>query len=289
MMAMPAPVFQNIRLERRGGVAHLVLARPDKLNALGFGPGSNRDEIAHALQVADADPEVGAILIRAEGRGFCAGGDLAGLDATPGPLKDERLITQVDRFHAAVRETRKPTVAAVHGVCLGAGLGFIAQCDFVIASRDARFGLPEGRFGHPGGCELVPLIGQAWAKFMIFTGELLDAHQAARIGLILLVVERTRLEAATTDLAERIARMPRDGLRLNKAAIDKAAEAAGRSAGRIAGRSADLATKSMSDLAQAPDGRLFAQILRSEGPQGLKQAQKQQYMDSWLEQYVDIN
>lgn len=284
-MTTAAPAFRNIRVERHEGVAHVVLARPDKLNALGFGPGSNRAEIAAALQWADGDPDVGAVLIRAEGRSFCAGGDLSGLEAFAGIAQDEQLIAEVDRFHAAVRQTRKPVVAAVHGACLGSGLGFIAQCDLVLASDDASFGLPEGRFGHPGGSELVPLIGQAWAKFLIFTGERLDARRAAEIGLVLMVLARDRLEAGASELARRIARMPADALRLNKVAIDKAAEAGGRSAARIAGRSADLATKSMSRHARAPDGRLFDDILASEGPQGLKQAQRQQYTDSWLEQY----
>jgi enoyl-CoA hydratase/carnithine racemase len=286
MMGMATLEYQHIRLERRSCVAHIVLAQPDKLNALGFGPASNRAEIAAALQSADADPDVGAILIRAEGRGFCAGGDLTGLDGFAGPTQDERLIEEVDRFHTAVRQTRKPTIAAVHGVCLGAGLSFIAQCDFVLAADNASFGLPEGRFGHPGGSELVPLVGQAWAKFMIFTGERLNARRAAEIGLVLLVLERSRLESASTDLAERIARMPQHALRLNKAAIDKAGEAGGRSAARIAGRSSDLVTKSMSRFAESPDGRRFDDILQSEGPQGLKQAQRQQYTDSWLEHYV---
>ena len=86
-----------------------------------------------------------------------------------------------------------------------------------------------------------------------------------------------------------MARMPRDALRLNKAAIDRAAEAGGRSAGRLAGRAGDLITKTVTHLARAPDGRLFDEILSADGPPGLKQAQKQQYTDSWLEQYVDIS
>ena len=289
MSCMASTLFSTIRLEKRAGVAHLVLARPDKLNALGFGPGSNRDEIVRALQEVDADPEVGVILITAEGRGFCAGGDLSGLPPGEGPLRDESLINQVDRSHTAVRQATKPVIAAVHGICLGAGLGFVGQCDLVLAADDARFGLPEGRFGHPGGPELVPLIGQAWAKFLIFSGESISAARAAEIGLALLVIERAQLQSAATELAERMARMPRDALRLNKAAIDRAAEAGGRSAGRLAGRAGDLITKTVTHLARAPDGRLFDEILSADGPPGLKQAQKQQYTDSWLEQYVDIS
>lgn len=279
--------FAHVRLEQRAGVAHIVLTRPEKLNALGIGPGSNRDEITVALKRADADREVGVILISAEGRAFCAGGDLSGLSALEGQSQDELLIGSVDRFHEAVRHTSKPVIAAVHGACLGAGLAFIAQCDIVLAADDARFGLPEGRFGHPGGSELVTLIGQAWAKFLIFSGESIDASRAADIGLVLLVLERERLMAGATELAERMARMPRDAMRLNKTAIDRACEAGGRSAARLAGRAGDLVTKTMSRLAKAPDGRLFEEILNAEGPQGLKQAQRQQHTDSWLEQYVD--
>ncbi len=279
--------FTHIRLEIREGVAHLILARSDKLNALGFGPESNRSEIVRALEQADADADVGAILISAEGRAFCAGGDLSGLPRMDAAVQDERLIAMVDGFHLSVRQTAKPVIAAVHGACLGAGLGFIAQCDFVLAADDARFGLPEGRFGHPGGPELVPLIGQAWAKFLILTGEPIGAQRATEIGLALLVLERERLLPGALELAQRIARMPRDAVRLNKAAIDRAGEAGGRAAARVAGRAGDLITKTRSHLAKAPDGRLFDDILKAEGPQGMKQAQKQQYTESWLEHYVD--
>lgn len=279
--------YQHVRLERRAGVAHLVLSQPDRLNVLGFGPGSSRDEIVRALREADADDEVGAILISAEGRAFCAGGDLAGLPKDPTPAQDQAMIDEVDRFHAAVRATSKPLIAAVHGLCLGAGLGFIAQCDIVLAAADAQFGLPEGRFGHPGGAELSAIIGPAWAKFLIFTGEPLNAGQAVQIGLALMAIPTEQLQAAATELCERIARMPRDALRLNKAAIDRATEAGGRGAGRLAGRAADATTKAMSRHARAPDGRLFETILAEEGTRGLKRAREQQYTDSWLGRYTD--
>lgn len=277
--------YQHIQLVRRDGVAHVILNRPDKRNALGFGPGSSRDDIVRALREADADPGIGAIVLQANGPTFCAGGDLSGLPAA-GPLQDEALITMVDEFHTAVRETSKPVIAAVHGACVGAGLGLIAQCDLVLAGSDARFGLPEGRFGHPGGSELVPLIGSAWAKFLILSGELIDAATAVDIGLALVELPAERLQEAATALAQRIARLPREAMSLNKRAINRAAEAGGRAAGRLAGRSSDLVTKSMSRLARAPDGRLFDDILKAEGPQGLKQAQQQQFSDSWMQKYV---
>jgi enoyl-CoA hydratase/carnithine racemase len=278
--------YAHILLEKRAGAAHVILNRPDKRNALGFGLGSSRDEIVRALADADADPAVGAVVLEARGPAFCAGGDLSGLPPGEGPVQDETLINMVDAFHTAVRQTSKPLIAAVQGACVGAGMGLIAQCDFVLAGSDARFGLPEGRFGHPGGSELVPLIGSQWAKFLILSGELVDATTAVDIGLALAVIDAESLAEGAADLAQRMARFPREAMRLNKRAIDRAAESGGRSAARLAGRTGDLVTKSMSRLARAPDGRLFDEILKAEGPQGLKQAQKQQFTDSWLEHYV---
>jgi enoyl-CoA hydratase/carnithine racemase len=281
--------YAHILLDKRDGVAHVILNRPEKRNALGFGPGSSRDEIVRALADADADATIGAIVLEANGPTFCAGGDLSGLPPGEGPVQDETLITMVDAFHAAIRQVTKPVIAAVNGACVGAGMGLIAQCDLVLAGSDARFGLPEGRFGHPGGSELVPLVGSAWAKFLILSGELIPAQTAVDIGLALAVIPADRLQEAASALAERMARLPREAMRLNKRAIDRAAEAGGRAAGRLAGRSSDLVTKSMSRLARAPDGRLFDDILKADGPQGLKQAQKQQFSDSWLETYVPRN
>lgn len=278
--------YKHIQLLKQSGVAHVILDRPEKRNALGFGPGSSRDDIARALRQADADSNIGAIVLRAHGPVFCAGGDLSGLPPGEGPLQDELLISMVDEFHTTVRQTRKPLIAAVNGPCLGAGMGLIAQCDFVLAGSDARFGLPEGRFGHPGGSELVPMIGSSWAKFLILTGELIDAATAVDIGLALVELPAASLQEACLALAERMARLPIEAQCANKQAINRAAEAGGRAAGRLAGRAADLATKSLSRLARAPDGRLFDDILKTDGPHGLKQAQKQQFSDSWMDKYV---
>jgi enoyl-CoA hydratase/carnithine racemase len=276
--------FTHITLETIGGVAHLVLNRPDKMNAMGFGPGSSRDEIARAIALADADDEAGAILISANGRAFCAGGDLGGIGAAgpETPLSNHLLNEEILRFQAAVRGAHKPVLAAVNGLCLGTALGFIVQCDIVIAGDDARFGLIEGRIGHPGASDLVPVIGPAWTKFLILTGELIEAKRAAEIGLVLTVEPAADLKARATDLAWRIARLPREGVLLNKVAINNVAEASGRAAGRLVGRAHDAITKSMAAAARAPDGRRFEEILQTEGVEGLKRARESQYRGSWL-------
>jgi enoyl-CoA hydratase/carnithine racemase len=277
--------YQHILYEVRAGVAHLVLNRPDKLNAMGIGPGSSRDEIARALAAADQDERVGCVLIRANGRAFCAGGDLSGVSnqAQPDTPRDNQLFNEeILRFNAGIRAVRKPVIAAVHGLCLGAAMGFVSQCDLVIAASDARFGLIEGRIGHPGASDLVPVIGAAWTKYLIFTGEMIDASRAERIGLVLTVEPADQLQARATDLAERLSRMPREALHLNKVCIENVMEASGRAAGRLTGRAHDAITKSMAYAAQAPDGRRFEDILRAQGMEGMKTARELQYKEPWL-------
>jgi enoyl-CoA hydratase/carnithine racemase len=279
------PNFEHIQYRVENAVAHIVLNRPDNRNALGHGPGSSREEISQALDLADSDAHVGAVLIRANGPAFSGGGDLKGrqnrrrITATD----HQQFIEDITRFTARVRTVHKPVIAAVHGYCLGTALSFISQCDFVIAAEDARFGLVEGRMGHPGASDLVPVIGAAWTKYLIFTGELIDVWRAERIGLVLTVVPRDALHRRAIDLAERMTRMPREGLRFNKLAIDGVMEASGRAAGRIAGRAIDTMTLGNAAAARAPDGRLFDEILKEEGMTGLKRARDVQYQEPWLE------
>ena len=274
--------FQHLLIEKRDGVCEIVLNRPEKLNALGIGPGSNREEIAAALAQADADNEVGCILIRANGRAFCAGGDLTGSARTETAFDEHLFNSEIVRFYAAIRAIHKPIIAAVQGLCLGAGMGFVAQCDLVLAGDDARFGLIEGRIGHPGATEIVPLIGAAWAKFLILTGEMIDAQVAERIGLVLTVLPREELLTRAQDLALRMARMPREAVILNKAGINNMTDAMGRAAGRLTGRAYDTLTKTMSSKAKAPDGQRFEEILRSGGMDALKRARDTQYSSNWL-------
>jgi len=285
MSTMTNTCYQHLLLEIRNGVAHVILNRPEKLNALGVGPGSNRAEIVEALAAADQNPDVKCILLRAAGPAFCGGGELSpATTAAERTVLDEHLFNQdMVQFLSGVRSVHKPVVCAVHGLCLGAALALIVQCDLVIAGDDARFGLIEGRIGHPGASELVPIIGAAWAKYMIFTGEFLHAERAVEIGLALTVVPASELLSSTTDLAERIARLPQEAMLLNKACINNVAEASGAAIGRMVGRAHDTITKAMSGHARAPDGRRFADIVRDEGVQGMKKAREAQFRGPWLE------
>ncbi|CAM5229427.1 Enoyl-CoA hydratase/isomerase family protein OS=Streptomyces alboniger OX=132473 GN=CP975_15200 PE=3 SV=1 [Streptomyces alboniger] len=216
--------YAHVAYHVEDGVAHVRLNRPDKLNVLGFGPDGSRAEILAALQRADADASVGAILVSAEGR-LPAGGDLTGAPPTDRPYRhgDGCGGRPVPRRHPSRPQAdRRGRARPVPG----GGLGLL-QFDLVVAAEDARFGLVEGRIGHSGATELVPLIGPARAQFLILTGELIDASVAERIGLVLAVVAPDALSVRAGDLAARIAATPREAAILNKAAVNATADAMG--------------------------------------------------------------
>ncbi|MCU1617709.1 MAG: enoyl-CoA hydratase [Frankiales bacterium] len=264
------------------GVARIRLDRPERMNALGIGPGSNRAEIAAAMSAADKDESIGCILLTAAGAAFCAGGDLSGVAPAETPVDDYAFVAELGAFYEQLRAVRTPIVGAVQGLCLGAGMSLAAQCDLLVAADDARFGLVEGRMGHPGATEIAPIVGAAWAKFLILTGELIDAHRAERIGFVLSVVPAADLEGRALDLARRVAAVPRASALMNKAAVDAMADALGRQDARRVGRAHDVTTKAAARQATAPDGRLFDDILREEGTAGLKKARDSQFTGRWL-------
>lgn len=276
------PAFDEIAVERHAAVLEIRLNRPDQRNPISSREGGTRDQILAALTLAERDPEVGCVLLTGAGPAFSAGGDLVGNKPRETAAEQSAFLERADAFHDRVRAARLPVVAAVHGHCLGAALALVACCDFVIASRNATFGLPEGRLGLVGATPLVPVVGTQWAKFLIMTGEAIDAETARSIGLVLTVEPDETLTERALDLAARIARLPREALLLNKRAVDAVADASGAAAGRLAGRGFDAVTLANSGRAAAPDGRTFREIIASEGVDGLKRARAAQYETPWL-------
>ena len=273
--------LDEITYRTDGGVALIHLDRPAVLNPISARPGGTRDQILHALDRAAGDAAIGAVVLMGNGPAFSCGGDMTGNVARQTPAEELQFVERADAFHAAVRGCPLPIVAAVHGHCLGAALALIASCDIVIAAEDARFGLPEGRIGLIGAAPLVPVIGRQWAKFLILTGEPIDAPRAVSIGLALTVVPTTELGPRARDLAGRIARMPASAARLNKRTIDAVADAID-APGVAAGRAHDAVTLSNAGSALAPDGRSFRDILQAEGVAGIKRAREAQWSRAWL-------
>jgi enoyl-CoA hydratase/carnithine racemase len=274
--------LDHLRYGASGGVAEIVLDRPAVLNAISAGPGGTRDQFLHALSLAEADHDVGCVLVRGAGKGFSSGGDITGNPKRDNAFEHEAFVEQADEFHRRIRAASVPTIAAIHGVCMGAGLLLATSCDLVVAARSCRMGLPEGRIGLVGGASLAPIVGRQWAKFLILTGELIDATTACELGLVLAVVDDEVLLDRARELAGRISRMPREATLLNKRAVDAACDAAGDAAARVAAAAHDSITLANSDRATAPDGRSFRAILDAQGMAGMKAARDTQYRDPWL-------
>ena len=215
--------LDEVRLEKADGVAAITLNRPDRLNAISAQPGGTRDQVLAALTDAEGDPDIGCVLLSGAGPGFSSGGDITGNTRRESAYEHQAFLEQAGVFHRRLREARLPIVAAVHGVCLGAALSMVASCDLVLASESARFGLPEGRIGLVGATALVPAIGRQWAKFLMLTGENITARRAGQIGLVLTVEPDDELMSRARDLANRLARLPRQAVLLNRRAIDAVA------------------------------------------------------------------
>jgi len=215
-MSDPSSATQ-VLLELRGPVALLTLNRPQALNSF---TREMHHDLWRALDQAEADPQVRALVITGAGRGFCAGADLAAFDFTPGPGLIERadpgpIIEQA--FNPTVRRLqalRMPTIAAVNGVAAGAGASLAMTFDIAIATESASFIQAFSKIGlipDAGGTWFLPQrLGLARAMALAMTGDKLPARQAREWGLIWDVAEgepQACVEAALA-LAQRLATMP---------------------------------------------------------------------------------
>jgi 2-(1,2-epoxy-1,2-dihydrophenyl)acetyl-CoA isomerase len=222
--------YKCLLVETADGIATLTLNRPERLNALGD---SLRDDLHDALERAAQDPAVRAIVITGAGRGFCAGGDVKAMHEAHQAGRQRALLDRVapsrDRTLLLMRETPQPIIAAVNGAAAGAGMNLALGCDIRIASTAAKFGQAFVRRGlHPdwGGTYFLPrLVGAAKACELIFTGDLLGAEEAYRLGLVNAVVPPEDLMPTTYALARKIAAGPPVAIRLAKRAIYRNAEA----------------------------------------------------------------
>jgi len=195
----------NMRYERRGHAAWIILDRPEVLNALT--PEMVVDLRAAAAAAAD-DPAVRVVVFTGTGRGFCPGFDIGvfkGLDMD-GAWDIAMVMTEAWSF---IRTLPKPTIAALNGVTAGGGFELSLVCDLRIAASTARIGSCEVRINQPttngSSYLLARLIGESKAKELCLVGDLFDAEEAARVGLVNAVAEPEELEATVQAWADRIA------------------------------------------------------------------------------------
>ena len=187
-----------IRVTRDGAVATIWLNRPSKRNAMNYSMWAMLEQSAVEL---GADPSVRVVVLRGSGEHFCAGADITELNVARGP--GERTFSQVNMdSESALAGLSKPTVAFVTGDCIGGGCALAIDCDLRVATNDARFGITPAKLGivYPSDSleRMTYLVGPAMTKRLLFTGDLIDAEEAQRIGLVDEIVD-------TADGGERLA------------------------------------------------------------------------------------
>ncbi|HZP40621.1 MAG TPA: crotonase/enoyl-CoA hydratase family protein [Candidatus Binatia bacterium] len=240
--------MQTLRVETVDGVRSIVLARAAEYNTI---TPALRDELAAAIDDADADHDVRVILLRAEGPAFCAG---YGLDWSTAAQAEEQALAEGGRRRAwdsaadyrmmkrfvdtylKLWYAQKPVVAAVQGWCIGGGTDMVLCADLIIAAEGATFGYPPSRvWGTPTTAMWVYRLGLERAKRYLLTGDEIPAPEAARIGLVLEVVPDAELEARATALARRIARVPVNQLVMLKLLVNQSVENMGFASSRMLG------------------------------------------------------
>ena len=184
------------------GVAEVVMDNPP-VNALTV---AGWFDLARTVRGLGEDPETRVVVLRAEGRGFNAGVDIKEMQATEG--FDALVGANRGCFEAfaAVYECKVPVIAAVHGYCLGGGIGLVGNADVIVASEDATFGLPEVDRGALGAAtHLARLVPQHKMRAMVYTSATATAAELAAFGSVLQVVPRDQLRAAALEVAGQIA------------------------------------------------------------------------------------
>ncbi len=211
-------------LEKRDRVAVIRINRPDKLNALSP---EVLDELERAVREVSEDGEILSAIITGTGKAFVAGADV-GYIMTLDEDGGYNMALKGQRIFSSIENSSKVFIAAVNGYALGGGCELALSCDFIIASENAIFGQPEVNLGIMPGWgatqRLVRKVGMNWAKYLILTGERIDAKTAHQIGLVQKVVNHDNLMDEAINIANLIAEKGPLALRLSKEAINRAFE-----------------------------------------------------------------
>jgi enoyl-CoA hydratase len=255
---MPDPVL--LTTETPWGV-RLTLNRPATLNALN---GELVTDLVAALDAAEADPAVRVIVLEGAGRAFSSGYDLTeeAEGSVGGPVTWRELLAADVAATLRFLDSPKPVIAQIHGYALAGGLELAMACDLIVAAEGTKLGEPEIRYGSAPVTLLMPyLIGQKRTRELLLTGDLIDAAEADRIGLINRVVPADRLAAEVDALADRMARTPPDVMALTKRMLNRAMDTAGFRLAVEAG----LDLGAIINAADTPEQREWDAIVRRDG------------------------
>lgn len=213
--------FENVIVEKDGAIGVVTLNRPQALNALSYGLVK---DLSLALQELDRDPAMRVMIVTGGEKVFAAGADIKEM-ADRGPF-DERILERL-AYRDEINRIIKPVIAAVSGFALGGGCELAMSCDIIIASETARFGQPEVNLGiipGSGGTQrLTHVLGKHRAMELVLTGDVLNANDAERLGLVNRIVPVELLLEEAKAVARKIAAKPALALKAAKEAVLKAA------------------------------------------------------------------
>lgn len=213
----PQPPTGQVRLAIDGAVATLVIDHPGKRNAM---TAAMWLAVPELLKELETDPTVKVVVVEGAGGTFCAGADIGDAAAIAAGGEDSVAV----RAELALAAFPKPTLAKIDGFCVGGGCQLAVACDLRFAAEGSRFGITPAKLGivYPASTtrRLVRLIGPARAKLLLYTGELIDARAAERIGLVDAVADADALAALVRDTAATIASRSQLSVRAAKSIID---------------------------------------------------------------------
>ena len=245
-------------------VSVITLNRPEKLNAISA---ELQQQLTDAFARADADPATSVVLLRAEGRSFCAGYDISAKE--PGtddwrsdPTKAQEHLRPQLEFEMLPWTMKKPVIASVQGHVMGGGCELVMLCDLTIAADNAVFGEPEVRFSAVGPAIVMPMIiGYKKARELLYFGDQIDARTALELGMINRIVPLADLRQASLDYAKRLSLISPEALFATKRAVNRVADAAGFRTALYAGL--DVVGPLYATTTEA--GARFREIARTEG------------------------
>jgi len=223
---MPDPL---VLYEVADKVGVITLNRPDKLNAIS--PELMR-QLLDAFARAESEAATSVVLLRAEGRSFCAGYDIGAGPSDPDwrsdPIKAHKHLSPQLAFEMTPWNLKKPVIASVQGHVMGGGCELVMLCDLTIAADNAVFGEPEVRFSSVGPAIVMPaIIGYKKARELLYFGDTIDAESALRLGMVNRVVPLAELRDRSLAWAKRLALVSPEALYAAKLAINRGADAAG--------------------------------------------------------------
>lgn len=215
--------YETIQISKDNGIAVLTLNRPERLNAVNP---VMHSELATIFGAVESDPDVNVAVLTGAGRGFCSGGDFGpGRDAQAPRKTGLTMMQEARRIVDGILDLEKPIIAAVNGAAVGLGATIALFCDVVIAARNARFGDTHVKMGitaGDGGAVIWPLlIGINRAKQLLMTGDLINADEAYKLGLVSQVTDEGAALDEAMKLARRLADGPSYAIRSTKVSVNK--------------------------------------------------------------------